>query len=51
MFRITEDPSSVSLVQCFSKNYKDDSIVSVDMDLHHKQNILISEQHVNDNQS
>ena len=32
MFRITEDPSSGSLVQCFSKNYKNDSIVSVDMD-------------------
>ena len=32
MFRITEDPSSVSLVQCLAKNYKNDSIVSVDMD-------------------
>jgi len=32
MFRITEDPSSGSLVQCFVKNYKNDSIVSVDMD-------------------
>ena len=32
MFRITEDPSSVSLVQCLAKNYKKDSIVSVDMD-------------------
>jgi len=32
MFRITEDPSSGSLVQCLAKNYKDDSIVSVDMD-------------------
>ena len=31
MFRITEDPSSGSLVQCLSKNYKNDSIVSVDM--------------------
>jgi len=32
MFRITEDPSSGSLVQCLAKNYKDDSIMSVDMD-------------------
>jgi len=32
MFRITEDPSSGSLVQCLTKNYKNDSIVSVDMD-------------------
>jgi hypothetical protein len=32
MFRITEDPSSVSLVQCWAKNYKNGSIVSVDMD-------------------
>jgi len=33
MFRITEDPSSSgSLVQCLAKNYKKDSIVSVDMD-------------------
>ena len=32
MFRITEDPSSGSLVQCLAKNYKYDSIVSVDMD-------------------
>jgi len=32
MLRITEDPSSVSLVQCLAKNYKNDSIVSVDMD-------------------
>jgi hypothetical protein len=32
MFRITEDPSSGSLVQCLSKNYKNDSIMSVDMD-------------------
>ena len=32
MFRITEDPSSGSLVQCLAKNYKIDSIVSVDMD-------------------
>ena len=32
MFRITEDPSSGSLVQCLAKNYKNDSIESVDMD-------------------
>jgi len=32
MFQITEDPSSGSLVQCLAKNYKNDSIVSVDMD-------------------
>ena len=32
MFRITENPSSGSLVQCLDKNYKNDSIVSVDMD-------------------
>ena len=32
MFRITDDPSSGSLVQCLDKNYKNDSIVSVDMD-------------------
>ena len=31
MFRITEDPSSGSLVQCLAKNYKIYSIVSVDM--------------------
>ena len=31
MFRITKDPSSGSLVQCLAKNYKNDSIVSVDM--------------------
>ena len=35
MLRITEDPSSGSLVQCLAKNYKNDSIVSVDMDLVH----------------
>ena len=33
MFRITEDPSSGSLVQCLAKNYKKDSIVSVDTDV------------------
>ena len=32
MFRITGDPSSGSLVQCLAKNYKNDCIVSVDMD-------------------
>jgi len=32
MFRITEDPLSGSLVQCLGKNYKNDSVVSVDMD-------------------
>jgi hypothetical protein len=32
MFRITWNPSSGSLVQCMAKNYKNDSIVSVDMD-------------------
>ena len=32
MFRITEDPSSGRLVECLAKNYKNDSIMSVDMD-------------------
>ena len=32
MFRITEDPSSGSHVQCLAKNYKNGSIVSVDRD-------------------
>jgi len=32
MFRITKDPSSGSLVQCLAINYKNDSIVSVDVD-------------------
>ena len=32
MFRITKDPSSGSIVQCLAKDYKNDSIVSVDMD-------------------
>ena len=32
MFRITDDPSSGSLVQCLAKNYKNGSIVFVDMD-------------------
>jgi len=33
MFRITEDPSSGSLVQCLAENYKNDSILAVDMDV------------------
>jgi len=33
MFRITEDPSSGSLVQWLAKIYKNDSIVSVAMDV------------------
>ena len=33
MFRITEDTLSGSLVQCLAKNYKNGSIVSVDMDM------------------
>ena len=32
MFRITEDPSSGSLVKRLAKNYKTDYIVSVDID-------------------
>jgi len=32
MFRNTEDLSSGSHVQCLAENYKNDSIVSVDMD-------------------
>ena len=32
MLRITEDPSPASFVQCLAKNYKNGSIVSVDMD-------------------
>jgi len=32
MFRITEELSSESLVQCLAKNYKNESIVFVDMD-------------------
>ena len=32
MFRFTENSSSRSLVQCLTKKYKNDSIVSVDMD-------------------
>jgi len=32
MLRITEDPSSGSLVQCLAKSYKNDSVVSADMD-------------------
>ena len=33
MFRITEDPSSGSFVQCLAKNYRNDSIVSFGMDV------------------
>ena len=33
MFRITEDSSSGSLLQWLAKNYKNGSIVSVDMDV------------------
>jgi len=33
MFRVTEDPSSGSLLQYLAKNYKNGSIVSVDMDV------------------
>jgi len=32
MFRIAEDPLSGSLVQCLAKNYKNGSIVFIDMD-------------------
>ena len=32
MFRIAEDPSSGGLVQCLAKSYRNDTIVSVDMD-------------------
>jgi len=32
MFRITEDLSTGSHVQCLAKNYMNNSIVSVDMD-------------------
>ena len=32
MFRITEDPSSESLVQCLAKNYKNVSIVFMSTD-------------------
>jgi len=31
MFRVTVDPSSGSFVQCLAINYKNDSVVSVDM--------------------
>jgi len=30
MFRITEDQSSGSIVQCLAKNYKNDFIVSLE---------------------
>jgi len=32
MFRVAKDPSSGSLVQCLAKNYKNGSIVPVNMD-------------------
>jgi len=32
MFRIAEDPSSGSLVQCLARNYKNDSIVYFDLE-------------------
>jgi len=32
MFRITEDPSLGKLAQCLAKHYKNDTIVSVDID-------------------
>ena len=32
MFRITEDPSSGSIVQYLTKNYKNGSIVSMSID-------------------
>ena len=32
MFRTTDNPSSGSFVQCLAKNYKNGSIVSVDLD-------------------
>ena len=32
MFGITQNPSPGCLVQCLANNYKNDSIVSVDMD-------------------
>jgi len=41
MFRVTEDPSSGSLVQCLAKNYKNNSIVSVDMSNEHDITILV----------
>jgi len=33
MFRITEDPSSGIILECLAKNYKNGSVISVDMDL------------------
>jgi len=32
MFRITQDPSSGSLVECLVKNHKNASVVYVDME-------------------
>jgi len=45
MFRITEDPSSGSFVQCLAKNYKNDSIVSVDMDCTYMTAVIYSKLH------
>ena len=42
MFRITEDPPSGSLVQCLAKYYKNNYIVSVDMD---KVGVIYSERY------
>ena len=33
MFRITQNPLSGRLIQCMAKNYRNGSIVSVDMDV------------------
>jgi len=33
MFRITRDQSCGSFIQCLAKNYRNDSIVPVDMDM------------------
>jgi len=41
MFRITEDPSSGSLVQRLAKNYNNGSIVSIDMLEHFKYFIIL----------
>ena len=45
MFRITEDPSSGSLVQCLAKNNKNDSVMSVGMDKVEVMAFLYSELH------
>ena len=43
MFRITEDPSSGTIVQCLAKNYKNDSILSVDMDKVHVNELVYTQ--------